>query len=628
MRTPTGRRVALVLAVVALGCSHADRHASSTLVPPEEDAPDAAVPPRDAVAPDRSDFAPADVAPGGMASEAAPIAMAPDAGAADQAVSAPADAATDARATDAPGGAGPDLAAPMACGSDGGAASAATAGTLDGLVPLPRLVRAGTGAFVLTAATKIVAGPAEVAPVAQLLAERVRAATGFPLELVAAAPASGPHIDLALDATIVEDEGYRLDVQPAAIAVRARTAHGLFDGVQTLRQLFPAAVEGTASAPLSAPAVHIEDAPRFRYRGLMLDTSRHFFPVPFLLRLIDLAALYKIDVLHWHLTDDQGWRLEIKKYPQLTKVGAYRDDGNGGRYGDFYTQDQVRQVVAYAAQRFVTVMPEIEMPGHAQAALSAYPQYSCTGGPFTVKTTWGGSDAVFCPSEETFQFLTDVLTEVAALFPGPFIHVGGDEVRGTAWANSPVAQAVMQREGLTTTAQLQAYFTKRIAAAAKPLGRRILGWDDILNANLDPTAVIMNWHGVALGQKAAVQGIDAVMSPAGSCYLDHYQADPATEPQAHGGNQVTLATVYAFNPLPAGLTAAQAPHILGPQANLWTEYVPTTSHAEYMMFPRALALAEVGWSTLTTVDYAGFVTRLRANLPRLDVRCVNYARHF
>jgi hexosaminidase len=502
-----------------------------------------------------------------------------------------------------------------------------------GLIPEPRLVQPGTGAFVISPSTAIVVrtpGNSDVDGVARFLAERLRAATGFPIDVVAPECVVASRIELGLDPSISEDEGYRLDIDRARAAIHGKTAHGLFDGVQTLRQLFPPAIEGSspATVPLRAPAVHIEDAPRFSYRGIMLDVSRHFFTPDFVKRFIDLVALYKINTLHWHLTDDQGWRIEIKKYPLLTQVGAYRDDGMGGRYGGFYTQDQIRDVVAYAAERFVTVVPEIEMPGHCSAALAAYPKYSCTGGPFKVETRWSGITAVYCPSEETFQFLGDVLAEVMDLFPSQLIHVGGDEVAPGPWTNSALAMQVMQREGLMTIPELQAYFTKRIADIVAAKQRRIIGWDDILNAKLNPTAAIMSWHGSTPATLGAQQAHDAVLSPSATCYLDHYQADPTTEPPAHGGKQVTLPIVYGFDPMPAGLSATEAAHILGAQGNLWSEYVPTGDHAAYMTFPREMALAEITWSPKAVQSYTGFVDRLRVNVGHLDMLGVNYAKHY
>ena len=475
-----------------------------------------------------------------------------------------------------------------------------TAPALPSLVPLPATIRTLTGApFDASQGAAVVLsdssdgelralGVLAAAILSQAKPADSQAATrGTPLPTV--------RLTLVADATI-PDEGYRLEVHPNVLSITG-SLRGLFYGLQTLRQLLP--VGGTGRIP----ALAIQDAPRFPYRGMHLDVSRHLFPVPFIERFIDLLARYKFNTFHWHLTDDQGWRIEIKKYPRLTSVGAWRSEtvegkqldpyqGDGKPYGGFYTQDDVRRIVAYAKARFVTVIPEIEMPGHAVAALAAYPELACTPGPFSVGTTWGVYDDVYCPSERTFAFLEDVLTEVMDLFPSRYIHIGGDEVPKTRWKESPVAQEVIRREGLHDEAELQSYFVRRIEKFLIAHGRRLIGWDEILQGGLAPEATVMSWRGMEGGIEAAHQGHDVIMTPGSHLYFDHYQASRETEPLAIGGF-TPVEKVYAFEPVPPELSTEEARHVLGAQANLWTEYITSPEQVEYMALPRMLALAEV-----------------------------------
>ncbi|HJS48279.1 MAG TPA: beta-N-acetylhexosaminidase, partial [Gemmatimonadales bacterium] len=429
-----------------------------------------------------------------------------------------------------------------------------------------------------------------------------------------------------------EREAYRLEVGPDGVVISASDPAGLFYGVQTLRQLLPPG--RPAAGPLLLPAVLIEDRPRFRWRGLHLDVGRHFQPVGFVKRYIDLLAAAKLNTFHWHLTEDQGWRIEIKRYPRLTDVGAWRREtmvgknfdpylGDGTRHGGFYTQDEIREVVAHAAARFVTVVPEIEMPGHSLAALAAYPELACTPGPFEVGTTWGVFDDIYCPTEETFAFLEGVLEEVLGLFPSSFIHVGGDEAPKARWEASPVAQEVIRREGLADEHQLQSWFIRRMERWLAARGRRLIGWDEILEGGLPPGATVMSWRGTAGGIEAARQGHDVVMTPTSHLYLDYYQGDPAGEPLAIGGN-LPLEKVYGFEPVPVELDSAEARHVLGAQGNVWTEYLKTPAAVEYMAWPRALALAEITWSPRERRAWPGFVARLPASLAWLRAWEVNY----
>ncbi len=439
-------------------------------------------------------------------------------------------------------------------------------------------------------------------------------------------------VTLILDPAFADtsQEAYGLEVGRRGVDITARGHAGLFYGLQSLRQLVrPGPPSGWA-----VPRVRIVDRPRFAWRGMHLDVARHFFPVEVVKAYIDHLARSKLNTFHWHLTEDQGWRIEIERYPLLTEVGAIRREtmvdrnftpyvGDGIPHGGFYSKEEVREVVAYAAERYVTVVPEIEMPGHALAALAAYPELACTPGPFEVATTWGVFEDVFCPTERTFTFLENVLTEVMELFPGPWIHIGGDEVPRTRWQESEEAQAVMLREGLADEDELQSWFVARIERFLHAHGRRLVGWDEILEGGLPPRAAVMSWRGTAGGIEAARMGHDVVMTPTGYAYFDYYQGDPETEPLAIGGF-TPLEQVYAFEPVPGELSANEARHILGPQANLWTEYVKTPEHLEYMLFPRLLALAEVAWSPRERRDWLSFEARLPAALHALDHLGVNY----
>jgi hexosaminidase len=367
-----------------------------------------------------------------------------------------------------------------------------------------------------------------------------------------------------------------------------------------------------------------------------LDVGRHFFPVEFIKRYIDLMAMYKMNRFHWHLTEDQGWRIEIKKYPRLTEVGAFRREtileknfdpyvGDGERYGGFYTQDEVREIVAHAQTRYITVIPEIEMPGHSVAAIAAYPELACTDGPFDVSTIWGVHEDIYCPKEETFTFLEDVLLEVMDLFPSTYIHIGGDEAPKARWEESDVAQEVISREGLADEHELQSYFIRRIETFLRAHGRKLIGWDEILEGGLAPEATVMSWRGFGPGMEAARQGHDVIMTPTSVTYFDYYQADPESEPLAIGG-LITLEDVYAFEPVPDSLSWNEGQHVLGAQANVWTEYMKTTDYVEYMVFPRMLALSEVVWTPAKKRDWDFFVSRLPSNFELLDRYGVNYRR--
>lgn len=442
-----------------------------------------------------------------------------------------------------------------------------------------------------------------------------------------------PNSDIILEykAAISSDEGHELDINPKQIIIRAKEEQGAFYGVQSLIQL----IYNNKNA---LPCVHIEDAPRFSWRGTHLDVSRHFFGVEIVKKYIDLLALHKMNYFHWHLTDDQGWRIEIKKYPKLTSIGAFRDETlvghyndqphqfDGKRYGGFYTQEQIKEVVQYAKERFVTVVPEIELPGHAQAALSAYPELGCEDVVLKPLQIWGVSNNIFCPEEATFTFLENVLDEVIALFPGKYIHVGGDECPKVKWEESAFCQKLMKAEGLRDGHELQSYFIQRIEKYVNSKGKQIIGWDEILEGGLAPNATVMSWQGIEGGIAAAKEHHDVIMTPTSHCYFDYYQSDHPEEPLAIGG-LIPLQKVYDYEPIPDELTPEQAKYILGTQANIWTEYMPTSEKLDYMAFPRICALAEVAWLPKENKNFSDFVQRLIPHIKLLRELKVNTANH-
>ena len=513
------------------------------------------------------------------------------------------------------------------------------------LVPTPVSMKVQKKQFQLKRDTPITFQGEGTQAVARYLADLLAPATGYDLSV---RPYGSSDLGICLrlrpSQPPLAPEAYALQVTPQAVMLTASTAPGLFYGVQTLRQLLPPAIESpqkVSRAQWTLPCVTIQDAPRYAWRGMMLDVSRHVFPKAFIKDFIDLLALHKLNTLHWHLVDDQGWRIEIKKYPKLTEIGAWRVDrehlhwnardaqqpGEKPSYGGFYTQDEIREVVAYARSRFITVVPEIEMPAHVTAALAAYPELSCTGGPFTVPPggLWPITDIYCAGNDRVFTFLENVLTEVMDLFPGAYIHVGGDEATKTEWEKCPKCQARIKSEGLKDEHELQSYFIKRMERFLNGHGRRLIGWDEILEGGLAPEATVMSWRGMQGGIQAAQQGHDVVMSPTSHCYFDYYQGPPDLEPLAIG-NFLPLQKVYAFDPTPKELTPAQARHILGGQANLWTEYVPTPEHAQYMAAPRMAALCEALWSPAQKRVWSDFTQRLPRQLERYRHAGINYAR--
>jgi hexosaminidase len=510
------------------------------------------------------------------------------------------------------------------------------------VIPRPSSLAPKAGHFALTPQTAIWT-TRQTATLGRQLANYLAPATGFDLNVRTANTPTGNRIVLRLDPMLQKlgHEGYTLDVAPGVISIRAAKPAGIFYGIQSLRQLLPVEIFREAlvtNVAWTIPAVHIEDSPRFAWRGMHLDVVRHFMPKEFVKKFIDLLALHKMNSFHWHLTDDQGWRIEIKKYPRLTEVGAWRNQSligheqsdttkhvfDGQRHGGFYTQDDIREIVAYAKARYVNIVPEIEMPGHAQAAISAYPELGNTGRQVGIREHWGVSQNILNPDDKTVAFMQDVLGEVLTLFPGKFIHVGGDEAVEDEWKASPRVQARIRELGLKDEHELQSWFIRKMDTYLTQHGRRLIGWDEILEGGLAPNAAVMSWRGTAGGIAAAREGHDVVMAPGGKLYFDHYQSrDTNAEPLAIGGFN-PIDSVYAFDPMPTELEPRFAKHILGAQGQLWTEYMPDPKHVEYMAFPRVSALAEALWTPTDRKDYADFSRRLKVHLERLDILDVNY----
>ncbi|MCZ2479089.1 beta-N-acetylhexosaminidase [Aquirufa nivalisilvae] len=504
------------------------------------------------------------------------------------------------------------------------------------LIPKPAKLTPVPGKFLFQKNTVITLSTQDESfnAVATMLKDQISLSSGLNLAIKSSS-ASSKGVVFVQNASL-GDEAYRLNISTKKIEIQAKSGKGAFYALQTLFQLMPAQIYSnvTSSYELTALACQIEDAPRFSYRGMMLDVGRYYFPVSFIKRFLDLMAVYKLNTFHWHLTEDQGWRIEIKKYPLLTSVssvrketmvGHYRDQKFDNKpYGGFYTQDEIKEVIAYASKKFITIIPEIEMPGHSQAVLAAYPELGCNPDKiYQVATKWGISEDVLCPREETFTFIENVLTEVMALFPGQYIHIGGDECPKKQWKESRFCQDLIKKLGLKDEHELQSYFIRRIDKFVTSKGKKLLGWDEILEGGLSPNAMVMSWRGTKGGIEAAKQNHDVVMSPNSFFYLDYYQADPKTQPLAIGGN-LTLAKSYSFEPDLPELTVEEAKHIVGIQANVWTEYISTPAYAEYMTFPRALALSEISWSPKQPKDYDDFLRRVKGILPGMDALKINY----
>ena len=418
-------------------------------------------------------------------------------------------------------------------------------------------------------------------------------------------------------------EAYQIQVKSNRIVIGTNSESGVFYAAQTLRQMIP---NIRRAKVIQIPVCQIDDAPRFKYRGMHLDVCRHFYSVEFVKKYLDLMARYKLNTFHWHLTEDQGWRIEIKKYPQLTEIGGWRIEEDGSRYGGFYTQDEIREVVKYAAERQIIIIPEIEMPGHSRAALAAYPQFSCSGKRLPVANQWGVFEHVYCAGNDSvFTFLENVLDEVIDLFPGTYIHIGGDECPKAAWRSCAKCQARMKAEGLSNEHELQSYFIKRIEKYLVAKGRKLIGWDEILEGGLAPEATVMSWRGIRGGIAAAKQQHNVIMTPGSHCYFDHYQADRRYEPKAIGG-YTSLKKMYSYEPVPQELTQEESRFILGAQANLWTEYIPTENYLEYMLLPRMLALSEVNWTQPENKSWEDFQRRLQPQFGYFLSQGINFCR--
>jgi hexosaminidase len=496
------------------------------------------------------------------------------------------------------------------------------------LVPRPSVCDVGTGEFVFDATTRI-AAPEALSGVVAVLQAALRPATGLPLS-----EAAEGDVTLALD-TELQDEEYTLDVDGTGVRIAGGGAAGVFYGCQALLQLLPAAVyrrARVAGGSWRIPAVSIRDRPRFGWRGAMLDVVRHFMPKHDVLRFIDLLAMHRLNVLHLHLTDDQGWRIEIRKYPRLTEVGSWRRETqvgaspesptDGRPHGGYYTQDDIREIVQYAADRFITVVPEIESPGHVQAALAAYPELSLTGEPFEVFTRWGINHNVLNMEESTVEFFTNVLDEVMELFPSPYIGVGGDECPKDQWQEDARTQERMRELGLADEEELQSWFIGRLDRHISGRGRRLFGWDEILEGGLAEGATVASWRGMAGAIAAARSGHDVVSCPDDLVYLDYRQSDSPDEP-IPVAIVLTIRDVYGFDPVPPELTEAEAKHVLGGQANLWTEHMDNPRTVDYFAFPRLCALAEALWRE-GEPDFDDFAARLSVHLDRLDAVGVEY----
>ena len=479
--------------------------------------------------------------------------------------------------------------------------------------------------------------------VAEFLAELITGSHGMNPRVLPASTPPPRHLDkrisFKVDSTL-PPEGYRIGINFSGVAISASTSNGAFYAVQTLSQLTQTDLysQNPGSRIIRLPYVQVLDHPRFKYRGLHLDVCRHFFSVEFVKRYIDLLAMHKMNRFHWHLTEDQGWRIEIKQYPRLQEIASCREETLVGHYSDqphqfdgekycgYYTQEEIREVIEHAKSRHVTIVPEIEMPGHSNAALAAYPELGCTGGPYETATKWGVFEDVYCAgSEKTFAFLEGVLKEVCELFPGEYIHIGGDECPKSRWKECSRCQRRMKEEGLADEHALQSYFIKRIEKVLQKYDKKLIGWDEILEGGLAPNATVMSWRGTEGGIAAAKAGHDAIMCPGSHCYLDHYQGNPDSEPLAIGG-YTTLQKSYSYEPVPDELTEEEAKHILGVQGNVWTEYITTPEKVEYMAYPRGIALAEVAWSSKEQRNWDDFSKRIEAYFSRLNQLKVNYSK--
>jgi hexosaminidase len=499
------------------------------------------------------------------------------------------------------------------------------------IIPKPVTMNVSEGYFEFNESTILSPNGAEAYSDAEIFNEYLKNVYGFKLkiEIQSRVKENVIIIDKVIRADIPPDS-YEIIISNSEIRI---SGDGIHYALQTLKQL----LSNRDTKIHRIPCLYILDYPRYTYRGMHLDVSRHFFPKEFIKKYIDYIAMYKMNYFHWHLTDDQGWRIEIKKYPRLTEVGAFRKGILTGKYkdksrsndtaiyGGYYTQDDIKEIVEYATKRHITIIPEIEMPGHSLAALASYPEFSCTGGPFEVANEWGVFEDVFCPKDDTFRFLEDVLSEVITLFPSPYIHIGGDEVPKDRWKSCQHCRELIKKEGLKDENELQSYFVRRIEKFLNSKSKTLIGWDEILEGGIAPNAIIMSWRGMEGGIDAAKQNHNVIMTPGGYCYFDYYQGDPRNEPFAIGG-YITVEKVYSFEPTPSELNAEQKFYILGAQGNVWTEYMVTPDKVEYMIFPRICALAEVLWTPPEKKDYKDFKERLKNHFTFFDNQKINYSK--
>lgn len=478
--------------------------------------------------------------------------------------------------------------------------------------------------YYFTEQSGVVCKQKELLPIAELFTENIKKSTGLVVPIV---KRSRNPIFLKIDRRMKHPEGYTLFIYTDAVEIFGGSPAGVYYGLQTLMQLLPPEIESDTiinGKEWSLPIAVIEDYPRFKYRGMHVDPCRHFMPLEHIRKQVDWMSKFKLNTLHLHLTDDQLWTFEVKKYPLLTEIGTQRINVDGSVYkGGYFKQEELKELVEYAKVRGVTIIPEIEMPGHAMAALAAYPEFGCTGGPYKVRTTWGVEEHLLCAGNDSvFQFIEDILTELTTIFPSEYIHIGGDECPTNIWHECPKCQARMQAEGLTTEVELHGYFIRRVEKILHKLGRKMIGWDEILDGGASESATVMSWRGNKGGIKAANQGNQAIMTPWDICYFDHYQGSKLFEPMAQSGF-LPLEKVYNWEPIPSEIKPEHRDKILGGQANLWAEYMPDYKQAEYMIYPRLLALSEVLWATHYR-DYKDFTERLVEAQQRLDYGGINY----
>jgi len=506
------------------------------------------------------------------------------------------------------------------------------------IIPLPAEINDQEGLFTLTPNTKIVINTEseQMRQIASFLIRHNEKYYGITNTVATSETADNGSVFLKLDEQLkLGKEDYHLTVSPEGIILEASALNGLFYGAQTMIQLMPSTPKQVAE--IIMPGVEIKDTPRFPYRGLHLDVSRHFMPKEFILKYLDYMAMHKFNTFHWHLADDQGWRIEIKKYPRLTEIGSVRKTTMIGHINNpsgvdtiptsgFYSQNDIREIVTYASERYITVIPGIEMPGHALAALAAYPELGCTGAPYEVATIWDVFNDVYCPGKEgTFTFMKDVITEMTSLFPGRYFHIGGADCSEVRWEKCPQCKIKMKTDSMSSIHELHDYFVRRIGNTLDSLGKEMIGWDEITEDTLLTKKIIMSWRDQTKGIAAIQRKLQTVMSPAKFCNFDQYQADPKGEPLAVGG-LLTLEQVYNFEPVSEDLSRQEAKYILGAQANVWTQYMKNPEYVEYMIFPRAAAFSEVVWSPKSSRNYLWFKKRMLEQIKRYDAEGIRYCK--